>query len=240
MRAVTSGAEKLAAATERRKTERRDNAIKEIIADYDLALSFALNTNGGTEKMIREQSGLSEQMYAMSKKLLRMFGRDRNVFLEKLNEWLATNPEHVYTRFLLIHYSPTRKGLVKRGGNKAEMKGTALHQLLHRANNGDHGAVTAVGVARKLLLQAVSLRKELSDKDYLAFSPCCCCGDLNELPPEGWKLIKRIGKNKIEVKYPVCPKCLANNSPVNWELVSVMYVNYAKNLEYVFDAIAEN
>ncbi len=240
MRAVTSGAEKLAAATEHRKAERRDNAVKEIIADYDLAISFHLNNNGGTEKMIREQSGLSEQMYATSKKLVKLFGRDRNVFLEKLNEWLLTNPEHIYTRFLLLYYSPTKTGLAKRGGNKAEIKGTALNKLLHMANSGDHGAVSAVGIARKLLLQGTALRKELSDKDYLAFSPCCCCGDLNELPPEGWKLLKRVAKNKVEVKYPVCHKCLANSSQVDWELVSVMYVNYAKNLEYVFDAITEN
>jgi hypothetical protein len=76
------------------------------------------------------------------------------------------------------------------------------------------------------------LEVEIHDMNYIKYSDCCHCGE--PAPPGGNTLTFR---KSAGWKYPICDKCLAEDSPVDMERLAELYYKYALTIEYAMDKI---
>jgi len=228
------------------KLENKERTIQSIIKDYQMALKFQEYTNAGTLKKLRKKTGIGDSKYRMLRKLWQLFGDDKKKFEQSLKDWLDTKPAYVSLRYFIIFVQGNDVGVKykPRHRNTTVMatitNPTTLAVLIQKANNGDPSARSVIAVLRKMLMHSTSFRKEIADQDYLSFSPCCCCGDYEEIPIGGFRLSEVKNEDGEIIKFPKCNSCIEKKAAVDWQLLAGMYFNYARNIEYVFDQIIES
>lgn len=229
-----------------KKLEDRDKALASILDDYRFALKLQEYTNAGTLKKLRKKTGIGDSKYRMLRKLWHLFGDDKKRFEETVRQWMETEPPYVSLRYFVIFVQGNDVGVKYKPKHRnknvaaAVTDPTTLATLIQKANNGDPSARSVVATMRKILMHGTAFRKEIADKDYLAYSPCCCCYEYEDIPIGGFRLSEVRTEDKTVIKYPKCDKCREEGKQISWEALAIMYFNYARNIEYVFDQIVEN
>lgn len=229
----------------KRRAEDKDKVIQTILEDYRMAVKFQEYTNSGTLKKLRKKTGIGDSKYRMLRKLWHLFGDDKAKFEKAIKDWIESDPNYMSLRYFIIFVQGTDVGVKykPRHRNTTVMatitNPPTLAVLIQKANNGDPSARSVVATLRKMLMHGTAFRKEIADRDYLSFSPCCCCGEYEDIPIGGFRLTEVKTEEGVAIKYPKCDSCLDKKASVNWELIAGMYFNYARNIEYVFDQIVE-
>ena len=229
-----------------RKLEDREKALQSILEDYRFALKLQEYTNAGTLKKLRKKAGIGDSKYRMLRKLWHLFGDDKKKFEDSVRNWIASDPQYISLRYFVIFVQGNDVGVKYKPKHRnknvaaAVTDPTTLAVLIHKANSGDPSARSVVATLRKVLMHGTAFRKEIADKDYLSYSPCCCCGEYDDIPIGGFRLSEVRTEEKTIIKYPKCDKCFEGQKRVDWQLIAEMYFNYARNIEYVFDQIVED
>jgi len=81
---------------------------------------------------------------------------------------------------------------------------------------------------KNMLRRYIPDDENISDLNYLEYSPCCCCGS-GDIPPDGNNI--QSYKGLPHISYPVCDDCLEKQKKPDPERVMAIYAAYAINLE---------
>lgn len=85
---------------------------------------------------------------------------------------------------------------------------------------------------RTQMEQLCPLEPEVHDFNYIKYYDCCHCGE--QAPPGGHSISYKKSKGW---KYPICDKCLEEETPLDMERLAELYYRYALTIEYALDKI---
>ena len=247
--------EELAKVAELRRAAKRHAAVQDVISEYNSALTYYELKTAGTRINTYKPLGISNEVKRLYRYIIEQLGDNFDSFHDTLNEWLATDPRKIHIRNLL-HWVRSGKP-EKTMANYPDSQDIAvigeytppkytrpvfsiveINEIISKAHSGNPEATYALRKLQKTLSANMMWRSMVSDKDYLKYSPCVCCGSVERMPPDGHRLFLIEGEYNMMYKVPKCGYCIDMEEEIDWAKVASMYCNYATNLEYIFDKIS--
>ena len=94
--------------------------------------------------------------------------------------------------------------------------------------------ITILKQIRDAIIKQYPLDEQVTDPNYIKYSPCCACNDV-AIPPSGNKVL--LLDDMQHIAYPLCETCFDENKPPDYKKVLELYAGYALNMQRAFDMI---
>lgn len=201
----------------------------QIVGLYRFGNSVSLKAGLGiTLEEASKLSGMSPNRIDQARRLTKLYINEQTLITD-IQKYKPQSLGKFLTRIGIVN-NPTRYGKYAREAVQKLNINNLLVEYRETKDPGLHALLTKI---RNLLVRNLGVGSEISDKKYLEYNLCCCCG----AEPNGEPHKLRQYKNFMSIQYPICPECIELNAEPIVDNILYLYVNYASALEKAMDAI---
>ena len=188
---------------------------------FDIGCLVGKSDTGISYREYGRMLGMPYRSVLGYKQVAEALGYDKKRFFEAMDGLEEKTWTTLYRK-----YCPAKRVDHRRTVTKLK---AIVGQLLRSEENDEttHRQKLEIISIRNMITRYCPADSTLKDKNYLPYSPCCCCGE-KVIPPGGFHL-REYGKGYI--KYPICPECENEGRAAEPDRILKLYATYALNME---------